>query len=33
MAVIDNETKTMRKVEDNDIERYASIAKDKSPKK
>lgn len=33
MAVIDNETKTMRRVEDNDIERYASIAKDKSPKK
>jgi proteasome alpha subunit len=33
MAVIDNETKTMRKVEDNDIERYASIVKDKSPKK
>ena len=33
MAVIDNETKTMRKVEDNDIERYASIAKDKSSKK
>jgi proteasome alpha subunit len=33
MAVIDNETKTMRKVEDNDIERYASIAKDKTPKK
>jgi proteasome alpha subunit len=33
MAVIDNETKTMRKVDDNDIERYASIAKDKSPKK
>jgi proteasome alpha subunit len=33
MAVIDNETKTMRKVEDNDIERYANIAKDKSPKK
>jgi proteasome alpha subunit len=33
MAVIDHETKTMRKVEDNDIERYASIAKDKSPKK
>jgi proteasome alpha subunit len=33
MAVIDNETKTMRKVEDNDIEKYANIAKDKSPKK
>lgn len=33
MAVIDNETKTMRKVEDNDIERYAGIAKDKTPKK
>lgn len=33
MAVIDNDTKTMRKVEDTDIERYASIAKDKSPKK
>ncbi|HEU4823123.1 MAG TPA: archaeal proteasome endopeptidase complex subunit alpha [Nitrososphaeraceae archaeon] len=33
MAVIDNETKTMKKIDDNDIERYASIAKDKSPKK
>ena len=32
MAVIDNETKTMRKVDDNDIERYASMAKDKVPK-
>ncbi|HYZ65103.1 MAG TPA: archaeal proteasome endopeptidase complex subunit alpha [Nitrososphaeraceae archaeon] len=32
MAVIDNETKTMRKVDDNDIERYASMAKDKAPK-
>jgi proteasome alpha subunit len=31
MAVIDNETKTMKKVEDRDIERYASRAKDKSP--
>jgi proteasome alpha subunit len=31
MAVIDNETKTMRKVEDLDIERYASRAKDKTP--
>lgn len=30
MAVIDNETKTMRKVEDPDIERYASRAKDKT---
>jgi proteasome alpha subunit len=30
MAVIDNETKTMRKVEDHDIERYASRAKDKT---
>src|SRR5919201_1634018 len=33
MAVIDNETKTMRKVEDNDIERYASIAKERSSKR
>ena len=32
MAVIDNETKTMRKVDDNDIGRYANIAKDKAPK-
>jgi proteasome alpha subunit len=32
MAVIDNETKTMRKVDDNDIERYASMAKDTAPK-
>jgi proteasome alpha subunit len=32
MAVIDNETKTMRKVEDNDIERYAGLAKDKVTK-
>jgi len=32
MAVIDNETKTMRKVDDNDIERYASMAKDRAPK-
>ena len=32
MAVIDNETKKMRKVDDNDIERYASMAKDKAPK-
>jgi proteasome alpha subunit len=31
MAVIDNETKTMRKIEDRDIERYASRAKDKAP--
>ncbi|HEY6404680.1 MAG TPA: archaeal proteasome endopeptidase complex subunit alpha [Nitrososphaeraceae archaeon] len=31
MAVIDNDTKTMRKVEDRDIERYASRAKDKTP--
>jgi proteasome alpha subunit len=31
MAVIDNETKTMRKVEDRDIERYANRAKDKTP--
>ena len=31
MAVIDNDTKTMRKVEDSDIERYASKAKDKTP--
>ena len=31
MAVIDNDTKTMRKVEDRDIERYASKAKDKTP--
>jgi proteasome alpha subunit len=31
MAVIDNETKTMRKVEDHDIEGYASRAKDKTP--
>ena len=32
MAVIDNEAKTMKKIEDQDIERYASIAKDKTPK-
>ena len=32
MAVIDNETKTMRKVDDNDIGRYASMAKEKAPK-
>ena len=32
MAVIGNETKTMRKVEDADIERYAEIAKEKSSK-
>jgi proteasome alpha subunit len=32
MAVIDNETKTMRKVEDNDIERYAGLAKNKVTK-
>ncbi len=32
MAIIDNETKTMRKVEDHDITRYAAIAKDKTTK-
>lgn len=32
MAVIDNESKTMKKVEDREIERYASIAIDKTPK-
>jgi proteasome alpha subunit len=32
MAVIENETKTMRKVDDNDIGRYASMAKEKAPK-
>jgi proteasome alpha subunit len=31
MAVIDNDTKTMRKVEERDIERYANRAKDKTP--
>jgi hypothetical protein len=31
MAVIDNDTKTMRKVEDHDIEKYASRAKEKTP--
>ncbi|MDQ3840090.1 MAG: archaeal proteasome endopeptidase complex subunit alpha [Thermoproteota archaeon] len=32
MAVIDNETKTMRKVDENDIVRYASMAKERTPK-
>jgi proteasome alpha subunit len=32
MAIIGNETKTMKKVEDADIERYAAIAKEKSSK-
>ena len=33
MAIIDNETKTMRKVEDQDIEKYASMAKERSTKR
>ena len=32
MAIIDNETKTMRKVDENDIVRYASMAKERTPK-
>jgi proteasome alpha subunit len=33
MAIIDNKTKTMRKVEDQDMERYASSAKDRAGKR
>jgi proteasome alpha subunit len=33
MAIIDNETKIMRKVEEEDIERYASSAKERSAKR
>jgi proteasome alpha subunit len=33
MAIIDNKTKTMRKVEDEDIERFASMAKDRAVKR
>lgn len=33
MAVIENKTKTMRKVEDEELERYAALAKEKPGKK
>jgi proteasome alpha subunit len=33
MAIIDDQTKTMRKVEENDIERYASMAKQRADNK
>lgn len=33
MAIIDNKTKTLRKVEDQDIERYASTAKEKASRR
>ena len=32
MAVIDNETKTMNKVDDEEIERYATLARQRSTK-
>ncbi len=33
MAIIDNKTKAMRKIEDEDIERYASMAKERAGKR
>jgi proteasome alpha subunit len=32
MAIIDNDTKTMRKVEEEEIEKYARMAKERSSK-
>ena len=32
MAIIDNDTKTMRKVEEEEIERYAAMARRKTSK-
>jgi proteasome alpha subunit len=33
MAIIDNKTKTMRKIEDEEIDRYAGLAKEKTSKR
>ena len=33
MAIIDNENKAMRKIEDEDIDRYASMAKERAGKR
>ncbi len=33
MAIIDNQTKTMRKVEDEEIEKYATLAKERASKR
>ena len=33
MAIIDNKNKAMRKIEDEDIERYGSMAKERAGKR
>jgi proteasome alpha subunit len=33
MAIIDHKTKTMRKIEDEEIERYAALVKDRTAKR
>ena len=33
MAIIDNKTKTMRKIEDEEIDRYAGLAKERTSKR